>query len=117
MRKTIAERLLFSKQNIPHFYLTLDCLVDKLLALKDEMNDLVKERFKLTINDFIIKALACAMRDFPDVNASWQEDKINLYDSIGHSSSSSNTQWFSHTDRTKCLIIKAWERYHRTLKS
>lgn len=82
MRKTIAERLLFAKQTIPHFYLTLDCLVDKLLALKDEMNDLVKERFKLTINDFIIKALACAMRDFPDVNASWQEDKIHLYNSI-----------------------------------
>lgn len=80
MRKTIARRLTESKQTVPHFYLTIDCEIDKLLALRKEANaDSESTGVKLSVNDFIIKAVALALKKVPDANASFAGDKIYKY--------------------------------------
>jgi pyruvate dehydrogenase E2 component (dihydrolipoamide acetyltransferase) len=77
MRKTIAKRLLESKLTIPHYYLTIDCEIDELLKAREEINSSTpkgadgKPRFKLSVNDFVIKALALALIKVPDANVSW----------------------------------------------
>ncbi len=78
MRKTIARRLVEAKQTIPHFYLSLDCEIDALLALREQINKQApqkegKPRWKISVNDFVIKALALALRDVPDANVTWTE--------------------------------------------
>lgn len=78
MRKVIARRLVEAKSTIPHFYLTLDCELDALLALRGELNKSApvkdgKPAFKLSVNDLVIKALALALRAVPDANVSWTE--------------------------------------------
>ncbi|MFP3015975.1 MAG: pyruvate dehydrogenase complex dihydrolipoamide acetyltransferase [Wolbachia sp.] len=78
MRQVIAQRLTESKQNVPHFYLTVDCQVDKLISLKNEINS-ADENNKVTINDLIIKAVAFSMKKFPDINSSWIDNKILKY--------------------------------------
>ncbi|WP_264705690.1 pyruvate dehydrogenase complex dihydrolipoamide acetyltransferase [Wolbachia endosymbiont (group A) of Gymnosoma rotundatum] len=81
MRQVIAQRLTESKQNVPHFYLTVDCQVDKLISLKNEINS-ADENNKVTINDLIIKAAAFSMKKFPDINSSWIDNKILRYSNI-----------------------------------
>lgn len=81
MRQVIAHRLVESKQNIPHFYLTVDCHVDKLISLKNEVNS-ANENNKVTINDLIIKAVSFSMKKFPDINSSWIDTKIVRYSNI-----------------------------------
>jgi pyruvate dehydrogenase E2 component (dihydrolipoamide acetyltransferase) len=79
MRRVIAQRLQQSKQTIPHFYLTLDCNIGKLLAAREEINAAApkdkdgKPVWKLSVNDFIIKALAVALVRVPDANVTWTE--------------------------------------------
>jgi pyruvate dehydrogenase E2 component (dihydrolipoamide acetyltransferase) len=79
MRKIIAQRLTLSKQTIPHFYLTLDCDIEKLLAARAEINEAApkdkdgKPAYKISVNDFIIKALALALQRVPDANVTWTE--------------------------------------------
>ena len=82
MRKTIARRLVEAKSTIPHFYLTLDCEIDALLALRKQLNDAAPMKkpdkgespaYKLSVNDMVIKAMAMAMAAVPDANASWTE--------------------------------------------
>ena len=82
MRKTIARRLVEAKQTIPHFYLTLDCELDALLALRAQLNAAAPVKktdkgevpaYKLSVNDLVIKALALALRDVPDANVSWTD--------------------------------------------
>ena len=82
MRKTIARRLVEAKSTIPHFYLTLDCEIDALLALRAQLNAAAPVKktdkgevptYKLSVNDMIIKAMALALRDVPDANASWTD--------------------------------------------
>jgi pyruvate dehydrogenase E2 component (dihydrolipoamide acetyltransferase) len=79
MRKIIARRLTESKQTIPHFYLTLDCTIDTLLAAREEINAAApkskdgKPAYKLSVNDFVIKALALALQKLPDANVTWTE--------------------------------------------
>ncbi len=77
MRKTIARRLVESKQTIPHFYLTVDCRLDELLAARKRLNARAPlegpHAYKLSVNDFIIKALALGLRDTPAANATWTE--------------------------------------------
>lgn len=85
MRRTIAERLGQSKREIPHFYLTVECEVDKLEELRRTLNVESPQGdggFKLTINDFIIKACALALRDVPEVNARWTEDSVLPYNDV-----------------------------------
>ncbi len=81
MRQVIAQRLTESKQNVPHFYLTVDCQVDKLIWLKNEINS-ADENNKVTINDLIIKAVAFSMKKFPDINSSWIDNKILKYSNV-----------------------------------
>ena len=82
MRRTIAARLLQAKQSVPHFYLTADIAIDRLKALRAEANEAApKDRdgnpaFKLSLNDFIIRALALALQRVPAANAVWAGDRI-----------------------------------------
>jgi pyruvate dehydrogenase E2 component (dihydrolipoamide acetyltransferase) len=79
MRRTIAQRLTASVQTVPHFYLTMDCDIGKLLAAREEINASApkdkekKPLYKLSVNDFVIKALAIALQRIPDCNVSWTE--------------------------------------------
>lgn len=79
MRKVIAQRLQESKQNIPHFYLTIDCEIDNLLKARQDVNKILPERSKLSVNDFIIKAVAMALKKVPTANAAWGENHIKMY--------------------------------------
>ncbi len=79
MRRTIAQRLTASVQTIPHFYLTVDCDIGKLSTAREEINASApkdkdgKPAYKLSVNDFVIKALALALQRVPDANVSWTE--------------------------------------------
>ncbi|HET99318.1 MAG TPA: pyruvate dehydrogenase complex dihydrolipoamide acetyltransferase [Aurantimonas coralicida] len=82
MRKTIAKRLVEAKTTIPHFYLTIDCELDALLALRKQLNDAApmikgeagdRPAYKLSVNDMIIKAMALALKAVPTANVSWTE--------------------------------------------
>jgi len=74
VRKVIAERLLFSKTNIPHFYLGIECNVNKLLTLRTQLNK--HSSVKISINDMIIKAASLACMKVPEANSSWQGNSI-----------------------------------------
>jgi pyruvate dehydrogenase E2 component (dihydrolipoamide acetyltransferase) len=78
MRKTIAKRLTSAKTLIPHFYLTIDCNIDELMAMRAKLNaQSPKENgYKLSVNDFVVKACALALMRVPEVNASWTETAI-----------------------------------------
>ncbi len=82
MRRTIAARLTEAKQTIPHFYLTADFELDALLEVRDQANEKVrrnadgKPAYKLSVNDFLIKALAAALQRVPAANAAWADDRI-----------------------------------------
>jgi pyruvate dehydrogenase E2 component (dihydrolipoamide acetyltransferase) len=79
MRRTIAQRLTASVQTVPHFYLTMDCDIGKLLAAREEINATApkdkekKPAYKLSVNDFVIKAMAIALQRIPNANVSWTE--------------------------------------------
>jgi pyruvate dehydrogenase E2 component (dihydrolipoamide acetyltransferase) len=79
MRRTIAQRLTASVQTVPHFYLTMDCDIGKLLAAREEINATApkdkekKPAYKLSVNDFVIKAMAIALQRIPNANVSWNE--------------------------------------------
>ena len=79
MRKTIARRLTESKQNVPHFYVTVDCELDALLALREQINGAApkdgegKPGYKVSVNDMVIKAMALALKKVPGANASWTD--------------------------------------------
>jgi pyruvate dehydrogenase E2 component (dihydrolipoamide acetyltransferase) len=78
MRKIIAQRITLSKQTIPHFYLTLDCDIGKLMTAREEINAAVpvkdgKPAYKISVNDFVIKALALALQRVPDANVTWTD--------------------------------------------
>ena len=89
MRRIIAQRLTQSKQTIPHFYLNIDCRLDALLAARERMNKASPKdgprAFKLSVNDFIIKALALALQQVPGANASWTEGGMlrHKYSDVG----------------------------------
>jgi pyruvate dehydrogenase E2 component (dihydrolipoyllysine-residue acetyltransferase) len=78
MRKVIARRLVESKREAPHFYLTIDCNIDRLLQLRQEIN-VKREKDKISVNDFVIKACALALKQVPAANASWTENAVRLY--------------------------------------
>jgi pyruvate dehydrogenase E2 component (dihydrolipoamide acetyltransferase) len=91
MRRTIAQRLTQSTQTIPHFYLTIDCNIGRLLAAREEINNSApkgkdgKPAYKLSVNDFVLKALALALQRVPDANVSWTESAMlkHKYSDIG----------------------------------
>ena len=80
IRKVVARRLTESKQQVPHFYLTVDCEIDALLGVRADLNARAKDgEFKLSVNDMIIKAAAVALMQVPSANASWSDDGIKQY--------------------------------------
>jgi pyruvate dehydrogenase E2 component (dihydrolipoamide acetyltransferase) len=90
MRKTIAKRLTESKQQVPHFYLSIDVELDNLLAARSRMNAAAEAAagkggtpaYKLSVNDIIIKAVAMGLRDVPAANASWTDAAIQQYNNV-----------------------------------
>lgn len=89
MRKTIAKRLLEAKQTMPHFYLSVECEIDKLLDVRAQLNSAAgvnqetgKPLYKISVNDLVIKASALALRDKPEANASWYDDAIVQYSNV-----------------------------------
>jgi pyruvate dehydrogenase E2 component (dihydrolipoyllysine-residue acetyltransferase) len=81
MRRTIARRLVESKQTIPHFYMSVDCEIDALLKIRAELNA-KSDDYKISVNDFVIRAAALALRRVPAANASWSEEAILLWDRV-----------------------------------
>jgi pyruvate dehydrogenase E2 component (dihydrolipoamide acetyltransferase) len=79
MRRVIARRLTESKQNVPHFYETIDCEIDELLRIRHVLNEGDKE-LNLSVNDFVIRAAGLALRQVPAANASWSDDAIILWE-------------------------------------
>ena len=81
MRKVIAKRLQESKRTAPHFYLTMDCQADDLLASRLKIHKAMPEGKKVSVNDMIVMAAAKALRAVPEVNASWHDEHIELFPS------------------------------------
>jgi pyruvate dehydrogenase E2 component (dihydrolipoamide acetyltransferase) len=79
MRRVIARRLTESKQNVPHFYETIDCEIDELLRIRKVLNDGDKN-LNVSVNDFVIRAAGLALRQVPAANASWSDDAIILWE-------------------------------------
>ena len=88
MRKTIARRLVEAKTTIPYFYLSVDCDLDALLALREQINAAAakdkdgKPAYKVSVNDFVIKALALALKRVPDANVTWTEGAMLRHASV-----------------------------------
>jgi len=82
IRTVIARRLGDAKRNIPHFYLTIDCELDRLLATRRQLNESAQDGTKISVNDFIIKACALALRDVPGANTGWADDTLLKFTSV-----------------------------------
>ena len=81
MRKVIAQRLQEAKQTVPHFYLTIDCQIDDLLKVRKELNGR-SDAYKLSVNDFVVRASALALRRVPECNASWIDGGLRQYSGV-----------------------------------
>lgn len=79
IKKVTAQRLTESKQTIPHFYLTVECNLDALLAARKDLNEKANGEYKLSVNDFIIKANAMALKAYPAANVSWTDEATLQY--------------------------------------
>ncbi|MFP4097842.1 MAG: pyruvate dehydrogenase complex dihydrolipoamide acetyltransferase [Alphaproteobacteria bacterium] len=79
IRKVVAKRLTESKQQVPHFYLSVDCVLDDLLAARKEINTAANGDYKISVNDFVVKAVAMALQAYPAANVSWSDDVIHQY--------------------------------------
>ncbi|KAL6310031.1 dihydrolipoamide acetyltransferase [Sparassis latifolia] len=85
MRRVIGTRLTQSKQDVPHYYLTVDINMDKAMKLREVFNKALGEKdkaAKLSVNDFIVKAVACALADVPEANSAWLGEVIRLYKKV-----------------------------------
>ena len=80
MRRAIARRLTESKSTVPHFYLVADCRVDALLDLRKQVNQI--EDTRVSVNDFVVKAVAGALQDVPAANAIWTDEATRTFDSV-----------------------------------
>ena len=84
MRKIIAKRLLESKLTVPHFYLSMECMMDSVLEARGQLNASFGDdkSKRLSVNDFVIMATAKALQDVPEANASWSEEAIMMYNNV-----------------------------------
>ena len=83
MRRVIGERMTQSKQQVPHYYATVEVEMQDLLALRKQLNEQLEEQgIKLSINDFVMKAVALALKDFPNLNALWTSEGIELHQQV-----------------------------------
>ena len=76
LRRTIAQRMTQSKQTVPHFYITTSVLMDDALSLRKQINQDLPQDQQITVNDLVMKATALALREFPNLNASYLDDRI-----------------------------------------
>ena len=81
MRRVIARRLTEAKQTVPHFYLTIDCQIDELLKIRTELNA-KSDAYRISVNDFVIRATALALRQVPAANASWSDEAILQWNTV-----------------------------------
>src|SRR5262249_29776802 len=81
MRRVIARRMTESRQTVPHFYLTIDSEIDALLKIRTGLNA-KSEAYRISVNDFVIRAAALALRQVPAANASWSDEAILLWDTV-----------------------------------
>ncbi len=81
MRRVIARRLTEAKQTVPHFYLTIDCEIDGVLKIRTELNA-KSDAYRISLNDFLIRAAALALRQVPAANASWSDEAILQWDTV-----------------------------------
>ncbi len=81
MRRVIARRLTESKQTVPHFYLTVDCEIDELLKIRAGLNS-QSDAYRISLNDFVIRAAALALRQVPAANASWSDEAILQWETV-----------------------------------
>ena len=79
MRKTIADRLVKSKNEAPHFYLSIDCNIDELLKIRSSINSKSNDKYKISVNDMIIKAASASLLKVPQANASWESENTKYY--------------------------------------
>ncbi|NBT84906.1 MAG: pyruvate dehydrogenase complex dihydrolipoamide acetyltransferase [Alphaproteobacteria bacterium] len=79
MRKVIAKRLTESKQTVPHFYLSVDCELDTLMDFRRQLNNRPSASYKLSVNDFVIRACALALKEVPEANVTWHETYVRQY--------------------------------------
>ena len=79
IKKITASRLQESKQTVPHFYLTIECRIDELLRTRKIMNEQANGEYKLSVNDFVVKASANALQAYPKANVSWTDDAVRQY--------------------------------------
>jgi pyruvate dehydrogenase E2 component (dihydrolipoamide acetyltransferase) len=80
IKKIVASRLLESKVTVPHFYLTVECILDNLMEARKELNDKANGAFKLSVNDFVIKAAAMALKAYPAANVAWTDAAVLQYE-------------------------------------
>lgn len=79
IKKVTARRLSEAKQTIPHFYLTVECVLDNLLNARKQLNEAANGDYKISVNDFIIKAAAMALKSYPAANVSWSDNALIQY--------------------------------------
>jgi len=79
MRSTIARRMLESKQQVPHFYITAEVGMDEALRARQQLNATYGEQQRVTVNDFVVRAVALALRKFPNLNSAYVEGKIRRF--------------------------------------
>lgn len=84
MRQVIAQRLVESKQNVPHFYLAIECMMDQIMEMRAQINTNFADdkSKKISVNDFVIMAASKALRDVPEANASWNGEEILMYNNV-----------------------------------
>lgn len=82
MRNVVADRLTESSRDIPHFYMSVDCQIDHLLAMRKQLNERKNAFYKISVNDFVIKAVAAAMKLEPEANCMWDGDSVIYFDSV-----------------------------------
>lgn len=76
IRKIVAQRLQESKQTVPHFYLTIECRIDDLMSARKQINEMSGGAYKVSVNDFVVKAAALALKAYPAANTAWTDDAI-----------------------------------------
>jgi pyruvate dehydrogenase E2 component (dihydrolipoamide acetyltransferase) len=83
MQRVIAERMTQAKQQIPHFYATVEVEMNELMALRKQLNEQLEEQgIKLSINDFVMKACAVALKEYPNLNSLWTSEGIELHEQV-----------------------------------
>jgi pyruvate dehydrogenase E2 component (dihydrolipoamide acetyltransferase) len=110
IRKVIAQRLSQSKSTIPHYYISMDVRMDSVMKMRGVLNDGADGEFKLSLNDFIVKACGLGLKDVPEVNSSWGEGIIRMYEDADIAVAVATgllrelmcRKWVNYSDCTEC---------------